>query len=67
MSEIENKVVDNYKEHKFHRGNTIKNAISCLECYKEVLKRAKSKINNFNENAFELMSERNAHPEEAYW
>lgn len=60
-------LIDNYKEHEFHKGNTIKNATTCSECYKEVLRRTKLVINNSNNNAFELMSERNAHPEEAYW
>ena len=66
MSDIENVVVDNFKEHKFHRGNTIIYAKNCSECYKEVLRRGKEKLAIINIDTA-LMSERSMHPQNNYW
>ena len=66
--------IDNYNEHKFHRGNTIKNQGTCSTCFNEVQHRKEERDMLASDNDGrdfsryeDLMAERSAHPEESYW
>jgi hypothetical protein len=63
-------IIDNYKEHKFHRGNTRKYQDTCSTCYSE--RHSAIKVFGGREESprsvdWELASERSAHSEEDYW
>lgn len=67
-------MTDNYSEHIFHKGNTIKYKDTCSTCFNEVQHRKEEKdmldLDNYgrNEQNYEdLMCERREHPEESYW
>lgn len=58
-------LIDNYKEHTLHRGNSIKYKNTCSECFKvDQTRDRKVVITNIDTS---LMSERSAHPENRYW
>lgn len=61
-------IIDNYKEHGLHRGNTIKYQDTCSTCYSERRNATKTSSEQSPRSVdFDLQAERSEHNSNNYW